>query len=125
PRLRRVKNQVGLAKVQWGLAALLRERGQLSEAVTAYREARAELAALGMRADVAALSLVLADLLLGLGARGEALREISSALPMIEELGMAQERVAALTLVSESARRKEVDRAALRELYLSFRKPGT
>jgi hypothetical protein len=123
PRLKRMNDRVAIAKLRWGLAALLREKGLLSQAVAAYRDAQAELAALGMRADVAALSLVIADLLLDLGESAEALRQISAALPVIDELGMAQERVAALSLLGESAHRKDVDRAALRELYLYFRKP--
>ena len=112
-----------LAKLHWGLAALLREKGHFAESVEAYREAQAEHAALGMRADVAALSLVIADLQLDLGESAEALRQISAALPVIDELGMARERVAALSLLAESARRKDVDRAALRELNLYLRKP--
>jgi len=123
PLLRRVNDRVALAKVQWGLAALLRETGQLRAAVDAYRETRAELDSLGMRADVAAVSLVIAELFLELDEKADALREISSALPIIDELHMTQERVAALSLLRESARGQEVDRAALLELSRSLRDP--
>jgi tetratricopeptide (TPR) repeat protein len=123
PRLRRLKDRVALSKLHWGLAALLRSKGHLAEAVGAYREALAEHAALGMRADVAALHLVVADLLLDLGDSTEALGEISQALPVIAELGMAREKMAALSLLHESARRRDVDRAALREVSLHLRKP--
>ena len=116
-------NYLALTKIHWGLAALLRQHGHLSAALEAYRRVREESDSLGLRGDVAALSLAIADLLLDLGESGDAVREISSVLPIIEELDMTSERVAALTLLSESARRKDVDRAALRELYLSFRKP--
>ena len=73
-----------------------------------------------MRADIAALNLVIADLLLEEGRNLEALREISEALPVISELKMAPEGMAALSLVRESARRQEVNRQALRELHGYF-----
>ena len=76
-----------------------------------------------MRADVAGLGLVIADLLLDLGEKAEALREIATALPVIDELQLTRERMAALTLVRESIRGNEIDRAALQELYRSFRGP--
>jgi tetratricopeptide (TPR) repeat protein len=123
PLLRELGNQISLAKLQWGMGMLLRERGELPEAITAFQSAREEFRALGLRADVAALSLVVADMLLDQGQDVEALREISTALPVIDELKMAPEGMAALSLLRESARRQEVNRAALRELHGYFPQP--
>lgn len=123
PVFRQLNDRIGLAKVQWGLANLLRESDQLGPAVEAYRQAQEQFDALGMRADIAALNLVVADLLLDLGKDADALREISAALPVIDELKMAPEGMAALSLLRESARRQEVNRAALRELHGYFPQP--
>jgi tetratricopeptide (TPR) repeat protein len=123
PVLRRLNDQIALAKVQWGLATLLRETGQELPAIEAYRQAQKQFEGLGMRADIAALSLVIADLLLDQGQDAEALLEISAALPVIDELKMAPEGMAALSLLRESARRQEVNRAALRELHGYFPQP--
>ena len=120
PPLRRLNDRVALAKVQWGLATLLRETGKFPAAIGAYRRAQQEFQAIGMRADYAALNLVVADLLLEEGREVEALREVSEALPVIMELKMAPEGVAALALVRESVRRQHVDRGALRELHGYF-----
>jgi len=120
PILRELENRISLGKVHWGLAILLREEGRLGEAVDCYRKAQEDFDALGMRADVAALNLVVADLLLEDGHSLEALREISEALPVISELRMAPEGMAALSLVRESVRRQEVNRQALRELHGYF-----
>ena len=99
---------------------MLREGGHLSEAIDSCRNAQEEFEAIGMRADIAALNLVVADLLLEEGKSVEALREISEALPVIAELKMAPEGMAALSLVRESVRRQEVNRQALRELHGYF-----
>jgi tetratricopeptide (TPR) repeat protein len=123
PLLRELENRISLGKVHWGLAILLREEGRLAEAIDAYRKAQEDFDILGMRADVAALNLVVADLLLEEGHSLEALREISEALPVISELKMAPEGMAALSLVRESARRQEVNRQALRELHGYFQEP--
>jgi len=123
PILHRLGDRVALAKVQWGLATLLRESGQVESAVEAYRQAQKQFETLGMRADIAALNLVIADLLLDQGQDAEALQEISAALPVIDELKMAPEGMAALSLLRESARRHEINRAALRELHGYFPQP--
>jgi len=120
PPLRKLNDRVALAKVQWGLATLLRETGKVPAAIGAYRRAQGDFEAIGMRADVAALNLVVADLLIEEGREVEALRELSVALPVIMELKMAPEGVAALALVRESVRRQQVDRGALRELHGYF-----
>src|SRR5262245_21065638 len=120
PILRHLDDRIALAKVQWGLATLLRETGQLTASIEAYRKAQQEFEAIGMRADIAALNLVVADLLLEMGRGREALAEIGAALPVISELKMAPEGMAALSLLRESARRQEINRQALRELHGYF-----
>jgi tetratricopeptide (TPR) repeat protein len=125
PILRRIGDRIALAKVQWGIGMLLRESGHIPESIEAYGQARAEFEAIGMRADVAAVNLVIADLLLEGGATAEALRAVSEALPVIAELKMAPEGMAALALVRESARRQEIDRQALRELHGYFQQLGS
>jgi tetratricopeptide (TPR) repeat protein len=120
PVLRRLDDRIALAKVQWGIATLLRETGQLEASIDAYRTAQTEFESIGMRADVAALNLVIADLLLETGREREAQRAIASALPVISELKMAPEGMAALQLLRESSRRQEINRQALRELHGYF-----
>jgi tetratricopeptide (TPR) repeat protein len=120
PILERLDDRVGLAKVHWGLANLLRESHQTSAAVDAYRAAQLEFESLQMRADVAALRLVIADLLVELGRRHEAMREILASLPVIEELKMVPEGMAALSLLRESVRQKQINRQALRDLHGYF-----
>jgi tetratricopeptide (TPR) repeat protein len=120
PVLRRLDDRVALAKIQWGLATLLRETGQLGPSIEAYRTAQAEFQAIGMRADVAAINLVIADLLLETGKERDAQREIAAALPVISELKMAPEGMAALQLLRESSRGQEINRQALRELHGYF-----
>jgi hypothetical protein len=102
---------------------LMRETGQLDASIAAFRDAQEQFALLGMRADIAALNLVIADMLLDLGQDAEALREIALALPVIDELKMAPEGMAALSLLRESALRQQVNRAALRELHGYFPQP--
>lgn len=120
PLVRKLGNRVALGKLQWGIGDLFREQRDLASAVGAYREAKSELGEIGMRGDVAALHLVIADLLLELDRTGEATAEIGAALPIIEELKMVPEGVAALTLLRESLRHRTVNRQALRDLHGYF-----
>jgi len=120
PVLRRLDDRIALAKVQWGLAVLLRETGQTAASVEAYRAAQADFGQIGMRADVAALNLVIADLLIELGQDGAALQSVLEALPVIQELQMVPEGMAALQLLQESLREQRIDRPALRELHGFF-----
>jgi tetratricopeptide (TPR) repeat protein len=123
PALRRQQNRVGIAKLQWGLAWLLRESGKPSEAIDTFRAAQKEFLDIGMEADVAAIQLVVADLLLDFGKREEAEREIVAALPVIEEYKLVNEGVAALALLKESVRQKKINREALRDLHGFFQEP--
>jgi tetratricopeptide (TPR) repeat protein len=121
---KRLDNRVGVAKVHWGIGDLLRVKGQPGSAIEAYRSAQVEFAAIGMRGDVAALQLVVADLLLDLGESEAARGEILAALPAIDEIQMVPEGVAALTLLRESVRGRGIDRQALRELHGYFDRPS-
>jgi len=120
PILRRLDNRVALAKVQWGMGDLMRVTGRASGALEAYRAAQKDFAAIGMRADVTALQLVVADLLLDAGQDEQAREEILAALPVIDEIRLVPEGMAALTLLRESVRGRRIDREALRELHGYF-----
>ena len=120
PVLTRLDDHVALAKVQWGLARLLRETGQIPAAIEAYRAAQQDFERIGMRADMAALSLVIADLLLEIGQEAPATRAVLEALPVLQELRMVPEGMAALQLLRDSLRERRIDRPALRELHGYF-----
>lgn len=120
PILRALNNRVALAQIQLGLGSLLRARGQLRQAVEAYSSSQAEFASIGMKADVAATSLMIADLLLDLRRDALAVKEILEALPVIDELKMVPEGMAALSLLRESVRLQSVNRKALRDLHGCF-----
>jgi tetratricopeptide (TPR) repeat protein len=120
PIMRRLGNQVGLAKLQLGIAFLLRSRVDAGRAIEGYRLAQREFAELGMRADVAAIHLVIAELLLDIGQEKQAEWEIRQALPLIEEYKLVPEGFAAMTLLRESLRRQKIDREALRNLHGYF-----
>ena len=114
--LRRLDNRVGLAKLQLGLGYLLRSSGNLPESIEAFRSSQKEFAELGMHADVAATHLVVADLLLDANQPAQAEWEIRAALPVIDELKLVPEGIAALSLLRDSVRRRQIDRTALRNL---------
>lgn len=120
PVLKRLDDRVALAKVQWGLATLLRETGQLVPSIEAYRAAQQGFEAIGMRADVAALHLVIADLLLEIGQEAPAIQSVLEALPVIQQLNMVPEGMAAVQLLRESLRDQRIDRPALRQLHGYF-----
>lgn len=120
PLLRAENDKIGLAKVEWGLGTLLREQGQTPAAIEMYRAAQRDLGSLGVRADVAALSLVVADLLLDRGQEQEAMREVLTALPVIDELRMLPEGMAALSILRESLHQQKINRQALRDLHGYF-----
>jgi len=134
PLLRRLNDRIALGKLQWGLADLLRKQGQvdcdtgnlergkirLASAIETYRTAQKEFAEIGMKADVAALHLVIADLLLDVGHDHQARREIHAALPVIDELELASEGFAALSLLRKSLSNHSINRQALRDLHGYF-----
>lgn len=120
PVLERLGDKFAIAKVRWGLANLLRERGQVAGAIQAYRTAQMGFAQIGMKADVAALNLVVADLQLESGDEEGAMTSVLSALPVLDDLKMIPEGMAAMTLLQESLRQKKINRSALRELHGYF-----
>ncbi len=124
PLLRQLGNRVGLAKLQWSIGDLHRKQGDLPEAIEAYRAALHESEEIGIRGDIAALHLVLADLLLDAGSEAQAEWEIRAALPIIDEEKMVPEGIAALSLLRESVRRRQIDRKALRDLHGYFQERG-
>jgi tetratricopeptide (TPR) repeat protein len=109
-------NKVLLAKLQWGLGHLLRKTGDLAGSIDAFRESQRAFAAASMHADVAAVHLILGDLLLDAGQAPQAEWEIRAALPIIDEYKLVPEGIAALSLLRESVRRRQIDRHALRNL---------
>jgi tetratricopeptide (TPR) repeat protein len=120
PLLEEQQNRVGIAKLEWGLAYLLRDQGDLAGAIEMFRKAQREFGEIGMRADMAAIQLVIADLLLDSGQEVQAEKEILAALPVIEELKMVPEGVAAIALLRESLRQRSINRQALRDLHGYF-----
>lgn len=121
PVFHRLNNLFGLAKLQWTIGDTLRAQRDLPAAVQAYREAQERFRDLGMRADVASLHLVVADLLLELGQDRQAEWEIRAALPVIDEEKMVPEGMAAYGLLAESVRRRQINRQALRDVHGYFR----
>jgi tetratricopeptide (TPR) repeat protein len=121
PILKQLENRVHLAKLQWSIGDLLRSQGKAAEAVDAYRSALHESEEIGLRGDVAAIHLVVADLLLDADQEAQAEWEVRAALPIIDEEQMVPEGFAALSLLRESLRRRKIDRQALRNLHGYFR----
>jgi tetratricopeptide (TPR) repeat protein len=120
PMLTRVGDRVGLARVQWGLGILLRERGDLQASIQAYSAAQDQFRELEMKADIAAIDLVIADMCLEQGRDTEALAFVARALPVLDEFEMVPEGMAALALLRESVRQRRLNHSALRELHGYF-----
>jgi tetratricopeptide (TPR) repeat protein len=121
PLLKRLGNHVALAKLQFGVGYLLRAKGNVEGSIEAFRQAQRGFTAIDMHADVAAVHLVLADLLLDAGQAPQAEWEIRAALPIIEEYKLVPEGIAAYSLLRDSLRRRQIDRDALRNLHGYFR----
>ncbi|MCA1582808.1 MAG: hypothetical protein LC796_15745 [Acidobacteria bacterium] len=120
PFLRASGDKVALSKLHWGVGQLLQSQSRIQDALQAYRAAQTELLELKMQGDVAALHLVIADLLLETGQERQAEWEIRAALPIIDELKMVPEGFAAMSLLRESLRRRSIDRGALRKVHGYF-----
>jgi len=121
--LGRLNNRVNLAKLQLGVGYFFQGQGCPQDAIVALRDAQRQFAEIGMNADVAATHLVLADLLLDVGQPAQAEWEIRAALPVIDELKLVPEGIAALALLRDSLRRRQIDRQALRSLNGYFEEP--
>jgi tetratricopeptide (TPR) repeat protein len=124
PLFRRLEDRVGIVKLQWGMGNLLRGQGRFGEATEAFKGALREAEQVGLRGDVAALHLIVADLLIETKHEAQAEWEIRAALPIIEEEKMVPEGMAALTLLRESLRRRQINRQALRDLHGYFQDSG-
>jgi tetratricopeptide (TPR) repeat protein len=120
PYLQKTHNRVHLAKLRWTVGDILREQGNKPEALESYRSALLESEEIGIRGDVVALHLVIADLLLDASMDRQAEWEVRAALPIIDEEQMVPEGMAALGLLRESLRHRQLDRGALRELHGYF-----
>jgi tetratricopeptide (TPR) repeat protein len=118
--LTKLNNRVHLVKLQWSIGDLLRKQGRSAPALEAYRHAQTEASELGMRGDLAALHLLVADLLLEGEQDAQAEWEIRAALPIIDEERMVPEGFAALSLLRDSLRHRQIDRQALRDLHGYF-----
>jgi len=121
PLLKQLEDRVGLAKLQWSIGDLLRAQGRPVEGIEAYRAALRDSEEIGMRGDVAALHLVLADVLLSAGQDRQAEWEIRAALPIIDEEKMVPEGYAALSLLRQSLQNHRINGEALRNLHGFFR----
>lgn len=111
-------DEVSLAKADLKLyvGGVFKALASYDKAYEAFREARQEYRALGMRALVAYTHLVIAETLLASDRDREAEWEISAALPTIEELGLVPEGFAAAALLRESVQRRQTDPKALQDL---------
>lgn len=125
PLFQSLQDFVGIVKLQWGMGNLLRGQGNGVEAVAAYKASLRQAEEIGLRGDVAALHLIIADLLLEIGSERQAEWEIRAALPIIDEERMVPEGMAALTLLRESLKRRQINRQALRELHGYFLEPAS
>jgi tetratricopeptide (TPR) repeat protein len=123
--LRRLNNRVNLAKLQLGVGYLLRNQQRLQDSINAFREAQRQFSEIKMHADVASTHLVLADILLDANQPAQAEWEIRAALPVIDELKLVPEGIAALSLLRDSVRRRQIDRQALRSLNGYFEELGS
>jgi tetratricopeptide (TPR) repeat protein len=120
PLFKQLDNRVGFVKLRWSVGNILREQRKLGEAIEAYREALESAREVGLRGDVAALHLVLGDVLLDAGQDRQAEWEIRAALPIIDEERMVPEGFAALGLLRDALLHQQIDRRALRELHGYF-----
>ncbi len=118
--MRKLGNARGLAKIQFAVGILLRNEGRLPDAIGAVRSSQAEFESLGMKAEAAAGSLVVAEMFLELDQEENALREVLAALPIINEFKLGPEGMAALALLHESVRQQKINHQALRDLHGFF-----
>jgi tetratricopeptide (TPR) repeat protein len=120
PLLEQTKQTIGLAKLRWCFGDILREKGRPLEAMEAYTAALHDSENLGIRNDAVAIHLVLAEMLFEAYRPDEAFEHVRAALPIIDEEKMLPEAIAALSLLRESLRRRQIDKQALRELHGYF-----
>jgi hypothetical protein len=88
----------------------------LREALQLFKRGRQEFARLGVKAYEAYNRVLAAETYLAMGCHREAEREILKALPSIEEQGMIADAVAAVSILREAVRRRNLDPQVLREV---------
>ncbi len=103
------------------LGGTLRDTGDLTSAVAAFREAVAEYSVLGIRTRAAYMRMVLAETLLLADRPREAEIEILAALPTIREQRMSAEGMVAISLLRESIRKSCLDGEVLRQVREHFK----
>lgn len=106
----------GLANVNSIIAAGYRAQGKLAEAIGTFRASKGIYACLGMKTYEAYVEILIAETYLAMGCHREAEREILKALPSIEEQGMIADAVAAVSILREAVRRRNLDPQVLREV---------
>jgi tetratricopeptide (TPR) repeat protein len=106
----------GLAEVHSMIAYHYRAHGELREALQLFKRGRQEFARLGVKAYEAYNRVLAAETYLAMGCHREAEREILKALPSIEEQGMIADAVAAVSILREAVRRRNLDPQVLREV---------
>lgn len=114
--LARGNRPISVAHLKWSVAETLRAKGDLGQAVEAFRGSQRDFQELGVATYAARVRLETAESLLALGRPREAEWELLAALPTIEEQQMAPEGFAAVALLKESVRQRKTDPNALREL---------
>ena len=102
-----------VAEIKWGVGDAYRAQHLHSMAIGAYREAIGDFQQLGLVVSVTLLHLVIAELLLEMGAHREAEWEILAALPTLEQEQMLPAGVAAVALLRESVRQRKTDPKAI------------
>jgi len=117
------------AKVPWAigdckavLGEIVRDQGNLKEAIALFRSAIQINVACGLDARVAYLRVFLAESLMMSGREEEGAEEILIALPILSREGLAPAATAALQLLQESIRRQKSDPDAVRRLRIELKK---
>lgn len=97
---------MGIAGLHAAVGEVLRNEGNLDDAVSEYQKAMATYHAGGFSFQVAYVRLILADTLIAAGRGGEAIRVLAEAFPVIEQEGAEVDAVAAVALLREAMRRQ-------------------
>jgi tetratricopeptide (TPR) repeat protein len=116
PLLEAGNYQSMLADLKAMVGDTLRQVGNLTAAIDAYRESVVDHLKLGMETKVAYLRVVLAEVLLEASRLREAEWELLAALPTINAQKMVPEGFAAVALLQQSVKLRKTDPRALAEL---------
>lgn len=104
------------ADAKFIFADLLRAQGRSGPAKALFARAKLEYLSLGMDWFAAYAAVLLAETELAMGEAANAEAEIRWALPILQEREMVPEGYAALALLTQSIRKRNVDSGALQEL---------